>query len=258
MLNNKPDTGFRSISSTINGLDSVYAPVLDFCSLCNSAGNEGTDGYATSINDQTWLGIGAVSYRPDGSFAPQFYSSISNYIDFCGVAPIYIPNINGNRTYFDGTSCAAPLISGMMALVNHFFIKHIGRSLSQSEMYNFIKSHCVDVKNISLSTDGKDIQTGWGVPILPNPSTINVNDWIEKPVVQKYYKVQLGAFKNKSYCQAFLETVKAKGFDTYMPPLDSDGFYRVQVGAYTQESNAVAMKNKLISSGFSDAFIVYR
>ena len=52
--------------------------------------------------------------------------------------------------------------------------------------------------------------------------------------VEKYgelYRVQTGAFKNKANADALLSKVKMVGFDTYM--IESNGLYKVQVGAYS-------------------------
>lgn len=66
------------------------------------------------------------------------------------------------------------------------------------------------------------------------------------------YRVQTGAFQNKSNADAMLAQVKAAGFDTYM--VQSGGMYKIQVGAYTVKSNADAMLAKVQAAGFK-AFI---
>lgn len=62
------------------------------------------------------------------------------------------------------------------------------------------------------------------------------------------YRVQTGAFKNKSNADSLLSKVKAAGFETYM--VQVDGLYKVQVGAYSVKSNADAMAAKLKAKGF--------
>lgn len=80
-----------------------------------------------------------------------------------------------------------------------------------------------------------------------------------KPIpIQKYYKVQVGAFGVKANCQRFIEKLKLAGFSTYMPPIGSDSLYRVQVGAFINKNNAYALRDKLIQAGFSGAFVVYK
>ena len=67
------------------------------------------------------------------------------------------------------------------------------------------------------------------------------------------YKVQTGAFKQKSNAQALEKKLKAAGFDTYV--VNTGGYYKVQVGAYSKKANAEAMLAKLKAAGYSDAFI---
>lgn len=66
------------------------------------------------------------------------------------------------------------------------------------------------------------------------------------------YRVQTGAFKNKSNAQALEAKVKAAGFDTYITSVDN--MYKVQVGAFSKKDNATALAAKLKAAGF-DCFI---
>lgn len=67
------------------------------------------------------------------------------------------------------------------------------------------------------------------------------------------YKVQTGAFKNKTYAQALEKKLKAAGFDTYV--VNTGGYYKVQVGAFSVKANAENMLAKLKKADCSDAFI---
>ena len=60
-------------------------------------------------------------------------------------------------------------------------------------------------------------------------------------------------FFQESNADALEEKLKAKGFDTYM--VQSGGFYKVQVGAYSIMANAETMMEKVKAAGLSDAFI---
>lgn len=66
------------------------------------------------------------------------------------------------------------------------------------------------------------------------------------------YRVQVGAFTDKSNADSMLAKVKAAGFDTYM--VQSNGYYKIQVGAYSMKSNADAMLAKVQTAGF-EAYI---
>lgn len=168
IMEHKPDIGFRSLSDSAFGFDAKYTQTLPFLSLFNAAGNDDVSGYASRIIDNCWFGVGAVTYS-HGAFLPAGYSSVSEYVDFCGLTDIRIPYNNGGAFLFTGTSCATPVIAGMCALVNDAAIQHIGRPLSHDEMYEFIVANCKD-----LGAAGHDTKTGHGIFILPPPDTV---DW---------------------------------------------------------------------------------
>lgn len=83
----------------------------------------------------------------------------------------------------------------------------------------------------------------FGVPYVPQNET-------PKPSTGVLYRVQTGAFKNKSNADKLLADVKSEGFDTYMVQ-SKDGLYKVQVGAYSKKANADAQAKKLKDKGFS-------
>jgi septal ring-binding cell division protein DamX len=89
-------------------------------------------------------------------------------------------------------------------------------------------------------------------PYIANEVNKRLNAGAEKPSTDMLYRVQTGAFKNKSNADALLAKVRAAGFDTYM--IQDGGLYKVQVGAYGVKSNADAMASKLKEKGF-DVYI---
>jgi hypothetical protein len=108
------------------------------------------------------------------------------------------------------------------------------------------------------------LDNGQGYPFIfemwMNADVINTPQPSPNPTpipIQKYYKVQVGAFSIKTNAYKMVEALKAKGFPTYIPPIDADGLYRIQVGAFTVKTNAEALKEKLALAGFN-GFIVYK
>ena len=63
------------------------------------------------------------------------------------------------------------------------------------------------------------------------------------------YRVQTGAFKNKSSAKALEAKVKKAGFETCITVVD--GLYKVQVGAYPKKESAKAQAAKLKAAGFN-------
>lgn len=66
------------------------------------------------------------------------------------------------------------------------------------------------------------------------------------------YRVQCGAFSQKSNADKMLAEIKSKGIDAFITQVDN--LYKVQVGAYSVKANAEAQMAKMKSLGY-DCFI---
>lgn len=160
------DTMWKSTSGITNGhvFDESLETVKDFFTFFAAAANDADEGYNRDL-DSAWIyGVGAYQLMyPSNNMVPAGYTSWSEYVDFAAPTLIY---------GFSGTSCAAPALCGMAAVVNDFFIDKTGKPLSSEKMYQFLKDCSVDIYE-----EGKDIKTGWGAPILPP---------LDKVDIQKY------------------------------------------------------------------------
>lgn len=67
------------------------------------------------------------------------------------------------------------------------------------------------------------------------------------------YRVQIGAFKNKSNADNFLMKVRADFPDAFMKQVGE--YYKVQIGAFSILNNAERMLEKAEMKGYIDAFI---
>lgn len=79
-----------------------------------------------------------------------------------------------------------------------------------------------------------------------------VNRLLEEPEEKVYYRVQVGAFSEKTGALRMRDLVEAAGFDTYM--VKADGYYKIQVGAFEKRENAEGLLVEIEKAGFS-AFI---
>ena len=68
-----------------------------------------------------------------------------------------------------------------------------------------------------------------------------------------YWRVQCGAFREKSNALELQSKLKAKGYDTYL--VNVNGLYKVQLGAFSSRLNAETLSSKLSFDGF-DTYIV--
>ena len=183
---------FVSLSVSGNTAASADLAIPDDLFVCVGAGNYGEDRANSWMKAKKVYGAGAVDIRwsamrggkplPGASLLVQSaqYTSHSDHVDFGAATGLYLP---GYIDTFPGTSCAAPVLAGMAALVNDFFIHKTGRPLSHEAMYRFMKDHSVDIE-----AKGKDALSGWGVPILPDPDGIDVwkyQEKVETPAVEK-------------------------------------------------------------------------
>ena len=76
----------------------------------------------------------------------------------------------------------------------------------------------------------------------------------ETPTTTTLYKVQVGAFKNKSYAEALEKELQGKGYTTYL--VEKDGYYKVQLGAFAKPANAQNLANELESKGYQTYIVV--
>lgn len=67
------------------------------------------------------------------------------------------------------------------------------------------------------------------------------------------YRIQAGAYKNKTNATTQLNKVKAKSFDACI--VEADGFYKIQIGAYGVKANAEAQLKRVQAAGFSATIV---
>lgn len=84
----------------------------------------------------------------------------------------------------------------------------------------------------------KGICNYYGVASAPTPIQTEGN----------IYRIQTGAFKNKSGAESMRDELKAKGFDAFV--VQVDGYYKVQVGAFKNRIYAAFMAAKLKGAGY--------
>jgi hypothetical protein len=171
-----PDVAFASVNYSGSGYDDVFKPLTRFCTFLNSIGNTEVDNPSQLARDEAWYGVAAVDYI-NGAFVHRPNSWLSDAIDIAGAGQMYVPTTHGAVETFSDTSCATPFIAGMCHLVNDLFLDKVGRALTASEMMHFMKEHRRDI-----GPAGKDNQTGLGVFILPDPTTINPFHWIHRTI----------------------------------------------------------------------------
>lgn len=124
-----------------------------------------------------WKAIGACNYFPSKDSAKrQFDYAKGEELDYMSLHRLVCSWDNEEHA---GTSFAAPVFAAMCALVQCFFIKNTGAKLNHEQLNKFIIDNCVD-----LEEDGKDHKTGYGLFILPDPETIEIEKYTDNKIVE--------------------------------------------------------------------------
>ncbi len=228
--------------------DVADAAVPDDLFICVGAGNYGDDYANGMMAPASVYGAGAVdivwSATRNGEKAPGAkllvqaaqYTSRGENVDFGAATGLYLDGYLGR---FPGTSCAAPVLAGMAALVNDFFIHETGRPLSHKAMYQFMKDCSVDIE-----LPGKDETTGWGIPRLPEPGKVNIKkyqpDYEEEEEPMSYndflkymqqYEAQRGAKPEPTWSKQEGSWAKAKKAGIMDGTRPEDPIKRVELAA---------------------------
>lgn len=124
--------------------------------LINSAGNDGDSGVkGGTLPESEAIYVGAAMLYKGEELRMWQYSSIGDEKD-----EVDFSTFTGNQS---GTSFSCPYLAGMAALLRSRY------DMTQDEIYAYFKmvSRPIDTGH---SKDGYDLWSGYGIPILPDPS----------------------------------------------------------------------------------------
>lgn len=76
----------------------------------------------------------------------------------------------------------------------------------------------------------------------------------ENETEENYYRVQVGAFRNRNYAENLLNELLEEEFPAFIE--ESNGLYRVQVGGYTSLEDAADMEKQLKRAGYPTIIVV--
>lgn len=183
--------------------------------FATSAGNEDDSGASPFAKSGIWIAVAAVHLDSKGNIVKASYSSIDEEVDFTQFSGIEIHDARKGyewRTFpVYGTSFSSPMLCGMLALVQQFFLERAGRTLKQDELYTFMKDYSID-----LWEPGHDAKSGYGLFLLPeNPNSIDIAKYIEKEELEinnpEYIIIHHSATLNGN-AAIFRQSHKAKGW----------------------------------------------
>lgn len=139
------------------------------CYLICSAGNEQEEINKLAMGD-LWKAVGACRYNQGKPKVEKVYVD-GEEMDFVSLHKL--------KSAYDGkvhlgTSFSYPIMMGMLALVQCFFINKTGKKLNNEQINRFVKDHCLD-----LEEEGTDEKTGYGLFILPDPESIDIKKYAD-------------------------------------------------------------------------------
>lgn len=145
------------------------------CLMVFSAGNEDEEGTNEVVKDDTFKAIAAYKLTK-GEPKREYFSSIGPEVDYASLDNLKVTWTSGRKT---GTSFSAPLFAAMAALVQDFFITKTGKQLTVDKLLQFVEDNCIDVEET-----GKDTKSGFGLFVLPDPATIDIEKYAGAQVEQ--------------------------------------------------------------------------
>lgn len=245
------EEGIHLVNASLNGIDNkilndnIRMAKDHGVIFCNSAGNSGDKGVTGYSHSGLWIVVGAVHLSKRGEVYLPGYSSRGEKLDFVQFSGLYAEDVRPSEKdwpiYQTGTSFSSPMLCGMLALVQDFFLEKTGRALNQDEIYSFILDNTID-----LGEKGRDVEYGHGLFTLPNPEEINPYKYVKKTkseegedIMDKFTDVNKNAWYYKAVKWAVENGIlKGKSNTTFDPnaPL-------------TRAEYAQAEYNKVIKEG---------
>lgn len=145
-----------------------------FITAAGNSSKYGTMGYNSSTG---WISISSSYLSKRGDISILSNSARGEDIDFTCFGNILANNqkYKGETIRVTGTSFASPFFTGMLALVQQFFLEKTGKALHPDKLLQFVKDNCID-----LGEKGRDNLFGNGLFVLPGPEDIDVNKYIRK------------------------------------------------------------------------------
>ena len=146
-------------------LEGVDIPIL------NATGNNSDDKIGRGANYPWTIAVGAWEEHRDNRAR---YSNYGEGLDLVAYTNIYITTESSNNLMFNGTSCAAPVTTAILAIYNGWLNDHGLTKLSRDEAKGFLRQHSLDKLD-----EGYDFESGHGLAALPKDIPVIE---IEEPV----------------------------------------------------------------------------
>lgn len=187
-------------SQDINHASRMFGFLADFdVPVPCSSGNYSKNGVLADVRYPAkfdWaIATGAYNWR-DGGVNANAITSYSNggaSLKVSSVTNIFVKNAEGREFTFDGTSAAAPSLSGILACYAEY-LKAQGKRLTRAKAFEFVTQNVRD-----LYAPGHDHKSGYGLIYVGEPKDfVKATPPVAEPVTQKFTDVgpSSAAFKD--------------------------------------------------------------
>lgn len=108
------------------------------------------------------ISVAAVIYNPEDGTLERGNSTSNDRVTCCAVGrDLVVCRPGGVYTLGNGTSFAAPQVTGFLALIMEKYIRELGSRPDPDVLLTILTGYCLDISPI-----GKDNNTGYGIPTL--------------------------------------------------------------------------------------------
>lgn len=138
--------GFKDDENLHNAIKkAISSNILVVCASGNDGdGNYSTNEYSYPASYSEVISVGAVDKKGN----PAYFSNSNNLIDIMAPGVGILSTFkDGKYAVLDGTSMAAPHISGALALIKNYSEGEFQRTLSESELYAQLIKYTIDLNH---------------------------------------------------------------------------------------------------------------
>lgn len=157
-----------NISQSVSTYDFRKFEELEIPIVCASGNSGEDDGVDHPANLGSTIAVGAENEKTGIAS----YSNGGKELDCVGYTGMFVYRENKRKIQFQGTSCAAPFVCGMLGLMVEHLKKNGYQKPNGQLVKKFIYDYCID-----MLEEGFDFKSGYGRFVLPDFDYVDFNKY---------------------------------------------------------------------------------